>query len=85
MRPDDLKRLLHTQPFQPFRMLVLEQTSYEVRHPEAALVGPSTVMVVEREIGPNQVAVEREVIIALLHITRLERVVAPSLSNGATP
>jgi hypothetical protein len=83
MRPDDLRRLLHTQPFRPFRILVHERTSYEVRHPEAALVGPSTVMVVEREIGPNQVTLEQEVIIALLHITRLERVSAPSLGNGS--
>jgi hypothetical protein len=85
MRPDDLRRLIDTRPFQPFRMLVLEQTSYEVRHPEAALVGPSTVMLLEQVNVPNQVAVEREVIIALLHITRLERLGVSSLGNGATP
>jgi hypothetical protein len=85
MRPDDLKRLLHTQPFQPFRMFVLEQKSYEVRHPEAALVGQSTVMVIEQVIGPNQVALDQEVIIALLHITRLERLGPSSLGNGAAP
>jgi hypothetical protein len=85
MRPDDLRRLIDTRPFRPFRMLVLEQTSYEVRHPEAALVGQSTVMIVEQVNGPNPVALEREVIIALLHITRLERLGASSLGNGAAP
>ena len=82
MRPEDLQRLLRTQPFRSFRMFVLEQTSYEVRHPEAALVGSSTVMVVKQVIGPNQVALYQEVIIALLHITRLERLDVSSLGNG---
>jgi hypothetical protein len=84
MRPDDLQRLLRTQPFRPFRMFVLEQKSYEVRHPEAALVGSSTVMLIEKVIGSNQVDLIQEVIIALLHITRIERLDAPSLGNGAT-
>jgi len=83
MRPDDLRRLIDTRPFRPFRMLVLEQTSYEIRQPEAALVGPSTVMFFEPVNAPNQIAVEREVIIALIHITRLERLGVSSLGNGA--
>ena len=34
MRPEDLLRWLHVQPFVPFRIVMNTGTAFEVRHPE---------------------------------------------------
>jgi hypothetical protein len=84
MWPEDLRRLLRARPFQPFRFFVHETTSFEVRHPEAAAVMSSTVTVFKRGTGPDQLAFDQEVVIALLHITHIECLPMPFQSNGAT-
>jgi hypothetical protein len=43
MRPDDLREWLFQVPFQPFRMYVLESTSFEIHHPELVFVQQSTI------------------------------------------
>jgi hypothetical protein len=42
MRRADVEEFLQAQPFHPFRLLVLENTVFEVRHPEFAFVTHST-------------------------------------------
>ncbi len=73
MRPEDILRLLRAKPFEPFRISLSDGTEYEVRHPELAIVGRSTVVV--GVPGPEGTAgpVERMVNCALIHITRTER------------
>jgi hypothetical protein len=85
MRPDDLRRFLQQRPFKPFRFYVLETTVYEVRHPEGALVSRSTVTLDLRDPTDSSPLAKGIVIIALLHITRLEMILpaAPPLTNGA--
>jgi len=85
MRSEDLRRLLRERPFQPFRFFVHEKTSYEVRHPDAAMVSFSTVTILTWEPGPGLLTFGQEVIVSLLHITRLERLSVQSLGNGAAP
>ena len=82
MFPNDLTRFLQRIPFQPFRLYILERTAYEVRHPETAIVGPSTVTLYlpQFEVGP--VLVDQEVVIALQHVTRLEPLPPKSTGNG---
>lgn len=84
MRPDDLRRVLERRPFQPFRFYVLETTVYEVRHPEGAIVGHSTVTLDLRVPNDPSALASGLVIIALLHITRLEIILPPPkpLSDG---
>ena len=77
MRSEDLRVLLRDRPFQPFRFFIHEITSYEVRHPDAAVVSASTVTVLTRENGPGPLNFDQEVIVALLHITRIERIPMP--------
>jgi hypothetical protein len=82
MRPDELARWLHRTPFRPFRFFVLEQTSFEVRHPEAVLVTPSAVRLFQpAAISPVHLG-EREVSVALLHITRIEMLSPAPAGNG---
>ena len=77
MRPEDILRLLRTRPFEPFRLFLSDGASYEVRHPELALVGRSTVVVgLPGAQGPDG-PVEQMVNCALVHITRTQPI------NGA--
>jgi hypothetical protein len=75
MRPDDIRDLLRRQPFQPLRLVLTDRTAYEVRHPELVSVYRSTLRLVLRG-GTPQVPDERVVIVALLHIIRIEMIEA---------
>jgi hypothetical protein len=79
MRPDDLLRALRERPFVPFRLHVSDGIAYEIIGPEMAFVERSTVTV-----GvpiPGQPDVMLNVVVSLLHITRLE----PIVRGGAMP
>ena len=39
MRPEDLYRIPHQQPFQPMRVHLTDGRSYEIRYPHQAVVG----------------------------------------------
>ena len=78
MRPDDIRRLLERRPFLPFRFYVLETSVYEVRHPEAAIVTHATVTLDLRVPNDPSALARGVVIIALLHITRLEVISPPA-------
>lgn len=72
MRPDDLLELLRATPFEPFRIHLSDGASFDVRHPDMAIVLRSKVTVaVPGPDGPDGPA-ERTVNCALVHITRTE-------------
>lgn len=78
MRPDDLLAPLRAAPFEAFRIHLSDGASFEIRHPDMAIVQPSKVTVaVPGSEGPDGPA-ERTVNCALDHITRME------LLNGAS-
>jgi hypothetical protein len=81
MRPLDLLRLLFAQPFVPFRLYVLENTVFEVRHPELANVGRSTLMIHVPQANPPLPIGMQPVIVSLRHITRIEFL--PSKATGS--
>lgn len=72
MRPDDIVQLLRTRPFEPFRICLSDGQSYEIRHPELAIVDRSKVVI--GVPGPRGIdgPAERTVNCALLQITRTE-------------
>ncbi len=84
MRPDDLRRLLQGRPFRPFQIHVHEATVYEVRHPESAILTQSTIPVNLPAPGNPSLPLlgEQEIIIALLHITKIVLLPRTSPSNG---
>ena len=45
MRPEDIREFLQHKPFQPFRLTLTDGRTYEVRHPEMAMVGRSAVAI----------------------------------------
>ena len=74
MRREDLLELLRQQPFMPFRLHLSDGTRFEIRHPDMAIVGRSTMAV---SLTPDATG-ERQAIIALLHVMWIE-VVVPAM------
>ena len=72
MRPDDIRRLLRTQPFQPFRIHLSDGKAFDVRHPELAMVGRSIVAIGVPSSGEDELVFDHLVHCALIHITRTE-------------
>ncbi|HTU92527.1 MAG TPA: hypothetical protein VMF69_20770 [Gemmataceae bacterium] len=84
MRPDDIRRLLRQKPFQPFRLYLVDGSSYEIRHPDQVMVERSTAAIAGAVANLPPPLAERDVIVALLHISRLEPIesVAPRPSDA---
>jgi len=72
MRPKDILELLRRRPFEPFRLYLSDGATFDVRHPELAMVGRSTVLVGIPAADSPEPLFERFVNHALLHITRAE-------------
>jgi len=78
MRPEDLLELVRARPFEPFRLDLSDGVSFDIWHPDLAIVQRSKVTVgVPGPDGPNGPA-EHTVDCALVHITRTEVI------NGAS-
>jgi hypothetical protein len=70
------------EPKEGVRLYVLETTVYEIRHPELAMVGQSTVTIHVPSTNLLLPVGLQEVIIALLHITRLEPLPPTASASG---
>lgn len=84
MRPDDINRVLRRQPFQPFRIHLSNGQAFDIRHPELAIVGRSTMVIglPAPDLPPS--TYDFFEIIALMHINRLEPLPTVSTAtNGA--
>lgn len=72
MRPEDIRDLLQRRPFQPIRLTLTDGRTYEVRHPELAMVGRSTVTIgVPAPDDPTPIY-DRLVMVSLLRIMQVE-------------
>ncbi|MBN2578873.1 MAG: hypothetical protein JXB10_07775 [Pirellulales bacterium] len=72
MRSEDIREFLQHKPFQPFRITLTDGQTYEVRHPELAMVGRSTVAIgLPAPTEPNPVY-DRLVTVSLLHVMQVE-------------
>jgi hypothetical protein len=68
MRPEDIPELLRRRPFRPFRLRLTDGRTYDVMHPEMAMVGRSWVEIgLARPDDPENIA-DRFVGVSLLHI-----------------
>ena len=74
MSPEDMKKLLLTQPFQPFRLCMTDGRTYKVRHPDAIRVGFRTAVVFVKKTDESAFFYDNFDIISLLHIVRAELV-----------
>ena len=78
MHPQDLFELLRKRPFVPFRIYATDGRTYDVRHPDQALV-LRTRVILPLPVSSGDVA-ERSEHLALIHVARLEE-----LSPDSTP
>jgi len=72
MSREELRANLRQQPFEPFRIVLTDGASFEVRHPDLLWVGQHTAYV-GLTGDPGQTFFERSVKVDLLHISRVER------------
>lgn len=64
------RELMATQPFRPFRLVMSSGQSYEVRHPEMAMLTRTSILV-GIDIADDGVPAEFK-ICSLLHVTAVE-------------
>lgn len=76
MAPEELRDSLKQQPFEPFRIVLTDGASYDIRHPDLLWVGQRTAYV-GLTGEPGQTFFERAVKVDLLHVTRVEPLDAP--------
>lgn len=70
MTVQTFKELLSQQPFRPFRLLMSNGQSYEVRHPEMAMLTRTDILVGTGEADEGVPADFR--ICSLLHVVAIE-------------
>ena len=80
MRPKELRESLRTHPFEPIRLHLTNGLTYEVRHPEMALLTPHCIHVVE--LAKSGRATDRVVRCDLIRVVAIEPV---NGSNGNRP
>lgn len=79
MNADELRDLLHREPFAPFRIFMTDGNTYDIRHPEMAMPTRSTVHVgIEEEDGRG--IADEVVYLSLGHIVRIEHLEDPKKS-----
>lgn len=72
MAPEQLRDLLRRQPFLPIRLHISDGTSYDIRHPDKALLTRSTIDVgIEEEPGSG--IADSIVYMPLGHVVKAER------------
>lgn len=74
MRPEDIRDYLRREPFQPFRLTLTDGRTYDIRHPEMAMVGRSTVAIGRPANGKDETIYDRLVTVDLLHIMQTGQV-----------
>jgi hypothetical protein len=72
MRPEDIRTFLTKRPFQPFRITLTDGRTYEVRHPELAMFGRSSVAIGLPAGNETEPVYDRLVTVSLLHIMQVE-------------
>jgi hypothetical protein len=82
MRPDDILQFVRRKPFQPFKITLTNGRSYEIHHPELAMVGRSTVVLGLMSSPHPELIFNRSVDVDLLHIMEAEHLPASPEANG---
>lgn len=71
MSPEDLIAFTRRQPFEPFRVVLTDGATYEIRHPDMILPTRRTVTI-GIPAGPGQEIAERSITAAMIHVVRVE-------------
>jgi len=79
---ETIHRLLKATPFQAFRLFLSNGLTYDVRHPELALVGKRDMLIGSPASGYTHPTFESFDIVSLLHINGVQLVPVSGTSNG---
>jgi hypothetical protein len=71
MLSDDLLQNLRKRPFEPFRILVSDGSTYDIRHPELVMVGLGSVLIGVPPAGQAKPIYERVETVSLGHVVKL--------------
>jgi hypothetical protein len=71
MLPTDLVQAIRKRPFEPFRILVSDGGSYDVRHPELVMVGIGAIAIGVPAPGQSDPVYQRLETVSLNHVVKL--------------
>jgi hypothetical protein len=74
MKPESLRDELHRQPFVPLRIHLTDGKTYDIRHPEMAIVTSREVYVGREETSPGSGIARGLDLVSLLRVVRVEQV-----------
>ncbi len=72
MAPEEIVAAIRRRPFVPFRVTLMEGTTYEIRHPELCMVGRRSAVIGLSSPKDAEVLFDRSVTVDLLHIVQIE-------------
>ena len=78
MQPTDILEFVRRKPFKPFRITLTDGRTYEIQHPEFAMVGHSTVAIGLRTNSSPELVYDRLVTVDLPHIMEAELLETPA-------
>jgi hypothetical protein len=76
MRAEEIRQHLDAEPFIPFRLCLSDGSSYEIQHPDQALVTTWSVEIGVPEQQPQSRIYNRIAHCSLLHIVKVEKLQA---------
>jgi hypothetical protein len=74
LRPESLRDELHRQPFVPLRIYLTDGKTYDIRHPEMAMITTREVYIGRKETAPGSGIARECDLVSLLHVVRVEQV-----------
>jgi hypothetical protein len=80
VRPQGFREHLRKQPFEPFRLTLTDGRTYDVVHPELAMVGHSTVTIGVPRPRATEPVYDRAVTVSLIHIMQIGPIATASAS-----
>jgi hypothetical protein len=73
IRPESLRDELHRHPFVPLRIYLTDGKTYDIRHPEMAMITSREVYVGREETSPGSGIAKECDLVSLLHVVRVEQ------------
>jgi hypothetical protein len=82
MGPADLLTVLRRRPFEPFRIILSDGVTYDIRHPDLVMVTPTGAVIGYPD--PSQPGLMLHLdMVGLEHVVRLEQLLGqPGVANG---
>jgi len=72
MNQDEILRLNRQQPFEPYRIVLTNGESYDIRHPDMALATRSSIHVGVPAAKSKNDAAREVIFVSLIHVVKIE-------------